>query len=190
MRAGDAACRPRRADALAARDHIAFRHVAPREVRVERVDAVAVVDDQQIAEKEEAGREGDAARSGGEQRRSHRGGDIKAVMRLSRLAVQHALAAEDAADAALGGAGEAFGEAGQRAVGRARATELLTLGGDAREGRRIGCDLGGGQTGNGLHAPLPARDIEAFLAAIGGDGGALAMVAAEAEGVVAGERDA
>jgi hypothetical protein len=37
-------------------------------------------------------------------------------MRLARLAVQHALAAEDAADAAARGPGERLGEVGERRV--------------------------------------------------------------------------
>ena len=75
-------------------------------MRVERLHAVPVVEHDHLAEEVELGGEQHPPRRRGEHRRPDRRGDVEAEMRRPRLAVQHALAAVDAADPALRRPGE------------------------------------------------------------------------------------
>ena len=157
-----------------------------------------VVEHDQLAEEEEIGRRASPARR---PRRwigvpaGHR--DVEPVMRLARLAVQDALAAEDAADAPARRPDEALGEVGQRAVRRrARRPSRSRSRWMRRSASASGVTCAGGRpvmccTSHCAPARSTARCVSGRAAGRrDGQRRLRPMVAAEAEGEVAAAADA
>src|SRR5262245_45960540 len=90
MRPGDASRGAGQADDLISLDHGSFFYVDARQVRIERVDAQTMIDDYGISGEEQILCQRDASAVRGVNGRTCARLEIGAIMRVARLAVEHA----------------------------------------------------------------------------------------------------
>ena len=93
-------------------------------------------------------------------RRASGGSKIQPIMGLARLAVQDALAAENAGNTARSGADKTLGKAGQVGFNRSHRRQFFPFASNPGQGFSIRGHLRGRQAGNALCRPLALGDVQ------------------------------